>query len=80
MTLPLRGVVEAPPYLADPDPAPMLSPETCVAIFHEAVKAGDADGVQAALTILAPQDPHKAQKLLDSLGLALAVAERMGPQ
>jgi len=22
MTLPLRGVVEAPPYLADPDPAP----------------------------------------------------------
>lgn len=22
MTLPLRGVVEAPPYLADPEPAP----------------------------------------------------------
>jgi len=28
MTLPLRGVVEAPPYLADPAPAPPVQHHT----------------------------------------------------
>ncbi|PZG16477.1 hypothetical protein C1I95_17365 [Micromonospora craterilacus] len=49
--------------------------ETCERIFHAALAAGDFKGVEAALTVMAPQDPHRAQLLYDTLRVGLAIAE-----
>lgn len=49
--------------------------ETCERIFYAALKAGDAKGVEAALMVMAPQDPNRAQVLLDSVRLALDIAQ-----
>lgn len=46
----------------------------CEDIFHAALKAGDARGVEAALMLLAVRDPHRAQVLLDITRFALDVA------
>jgi hypothetical protein len=54
-----------------------LTVEQCEQIFHAALKAGDARGVEAALLVMAPQDPERAQVLLDSVRVGLAIAQRM---
>jgi hypothetical protein len=43
-------------------------------MFHAAIKAGDTEGVHAALVALAVRDPHRAQDLLDMTKIALKVA------
>jgi hypothetical protein len=45
-----------------------------VAVFHAAVRAGDADGVDAALRVMVVVDPRKAVELYDALKTAVAVA------
>ncbi|MEV1315473.1 hypothetical protein AB0J14_05230 [Micromonospora arborensis] len=50
--------------------------DTCEQIFHDALAAGNIKGVEAALTVMAPQDPHRAQGLLDTLSLGLALTDR----
>lgn len=50
------------------------SAEQCEEIFHAALSAGDGRGVEAALRLLAVQDPHRAQALLDLTRFALDFA------
>ena len=50
------------------------TPDQLEVIFHGALKAGDAKGVEAALRVLAVDDPRRAQLLLDALELALHLA------
>lgn len=45
------------------------------AIFHAAIKAGDAKGVHAALRVMVTVDPHRAADLYDTLDLALKIAK-----
>jgi hypothetical protein len=40
-------------------------------VFHKALSEGDARGVEAALTLMAPKDPRRAQRLYDNLSTAL---------
>jgi len=40
--------------------------DECERIFHAALSAGDTRGVEAALVLLAVQNPHRAQALLDA--------------
>lgn len=54
---------------------PTFDADTCEQIFHAALAAGDIKGVEAALTVMAPQDPHRAQGLLDMLHVGLALTE-----
>lgn len=51
-----------------------LTAAHCEEIFHAALKAGDARGVEAALMLLAVRDPYRAQHLLDCTRFALDVA------
>lgn len=44
-------------------------------VFHMALRAGDAKGVEAALRLLAVQDPARAQMLFDLLKTALHIAQ-----
>jgi hypothetical protein len=53
---------------------PLPSPADLELVFHAALKAGDAKGVEAALMVMAPQDPQRAQRLFDLLEIALEVA------
>jgi hypothetical protein len=59
---------------------PEFDPDTCERIFRAALAAGDIEGVGAALTVMAPQDPHRAQLLLDTLRVGVALAERRDGQ
>lgn len=52
--------------------------DTCERIFYAALKEGDIKGVEAALRVMAPQDPQRAQRLLDSLRDALAIRNGAG--
>jgi hypothetical protein len=54
--------------------APEFTADDCVAVFHAALWAGDTIGMEAALTLLAVRDPHRAQTLLDMTRLALELA------
>lgn len=47
--------------------------DQCERLFHAALAAGDARGVEAALTVMAPQDPYRAERLLNSIRMALAI-------
>ena len=44
------------------------------AMFRAALQAGDAKGVEAALLLMAPMDPHRADYLLECLKLGLDLA------
>lgn len=59
--------------MAVPNPAP-LDADTCERIFHAALADRDWKGVEAALTVMAPQDPRRAQLLYDTLKVGLALA------
>lgn len=52
-----------------------FTPDECEQIFHAALGAGDIRGVEAALTLLAVQDPHRAQHLVDLTKMALMIRE-----
>lgn len=54
---------------------PDLTADQCEQIFHNALASGDVRGVEAALTLLAVRDPHRAQTLLDTMSVALAIAD-----
>ncbi|MEV0726023.1 hypothetical protein AB0I37_24995 [Micromonospora purpureochromogenes] len=54
---------------------PTFDADTCERIFHAALAARDFKGVEAALTVMAPQDPHRAALLFDTLKVGLAIAE-----
>ncbi|HZM84350.1 MAG TPA: hypothetical protein VFC19_52185 [Candidatus Limnocylindrales bacterium] len=54
--------------------AHQFSPDDLERVFHAALAAGDARGVEAALTLLAPLDPRRAQRLFDDTKRALAIA------
>lgn len=43
-------------------------------IILGALKAHDMKGVVAALTVMAVQDPHSAQIMLDTLNLGIAIS------
>lgn len=59
--------------------APTFDADTCEQIFHAALAARDFKGVEAALTVMAPQDPHRAELLFNTLKVGLALAdERRG--
>jgi hypothetical protein len=47
--------------------------DTCEEIFHAAITAGDAKGVEAALMLMAVQDPDRAARLLETIRLALLI-------
>jgi len=50
------------------------SVEVLEEVFHAALRAGDALGVDAALRLMAVQDARRAEELLDCVRLALHVA------
>ncbi|MCX5066624.1 hypothetical protein OOJ91_12120 [Micromonospora lupini] len=54
---------------------PIFDADTCEEIFLAALDAGDFQGVVAALTVMAPQDPHRAEMLLNTLRVGLAIAD-----
>lgn len=60
-------------------PAWARDPETLERIFLAAVGAGDPQGVESALTLMASCDPHRAQELLDSLRVGLSIAQAPNP-
>jgi len=45
-----------------------------VEVFHAALTAGDADGIEAVLRVLVVVDPRKAVELYDALKTAVAAA------
>lgn len=47
-------------------------------IFHAALKAGDAKGVEAALTVMCAVDAPRAMKLYNDLKDALTVIKVLG--
>lgn len=51
------------------------NPDVLEKVFLAAVGKGDAEGVEAALTLMAGCDPHRAQRLLDDLRTALHIAD-----
>ncbi|MEU7677933.1 hypothetical protein AB0C42_24335 [Micromonospora taraxaci] len=65
----------APADAIDREPKPTFDADTCERIFHAALAAGDFKGVEAALTVMAPQDPHRAELLFNTLKVGLAMAE-----
>jgi hypothetical protein len=66
-------VVELAP-VESPDARPEFTADQCEEILHTALSAGDARGVEAALTVMAVRDPHRAQALLDLTQVALHLA------
>jgi hypothetical protein len=67
-------VVEPSPAIEGPDARSELTADQCEEIFHAALSAGDARGAEAALTVMAVRDPHRAQELLDLTRVALHLA------
>lgn len=47
------------------------SPDVLEEIVHRALKDGDAKGVHAALLLMAGQDPHRAESILDTIKVGL---------
>jgi hypothetical protein len=58
-----------------PDGRRLPSPGDLEIVFHMALRAGDAKGVEAALKVLAVQDPARAQMLFDLLKTAVHIAQ-----
>lgn len=60
-----------PPAAAEPE----FTGEQLEEIFHEALKAGDVKGVEAALTVMCGVDPERAIRLYNTLKEAIIIAE-----
>lgn len=50
-------------------------PDALERVFLAALSKGDAKGVEAALTLMAPCDPDRAQRLYDELTAAVHIAK-----
>lgn len=55
------------------------SVEVCETALREALSDRNWDRVEAALTAIAVQDPHRAQELVDLMRFGLAVSQREQP-
>jgi len=55
-------------------PAWAADADTLERIFHAALSAGDAVGIEHALTLMALCDPRRAERLHRDLGTALHIA------
>ena len=51
------------------------TPDVCERVFHAALDTGDMKGVEITLRLLAVRDPERAQRLIDSCHIALALTE-----
>ena len=60
-------------------PDPFRDPDVLERIFHAALTAGDAKGVDAALRLLAATDPRRARRLYDGLETALEIVGKLDP-
>ncbi len=49
--------------------------EQCEETFHAALRERDIRGVEAALLVLAVQDPHRAQDLFETTKVALELID-----
>lgn len=58
-----------------PEPA-LWDAEALERVMRAALREGDVQAVVAALRLMAPLDPGRAQELLDTLQLGLALAGR----
>ena len=63
----------------EPTPGHEFTPDVCERIIHSALEAGDVKAVHAALILMAPQDPDRAQMLVDTLKLGIALHSRERP-
>jgi hypothetical protein len=52
--------------------------DQCRQAFHKALYAGDPDGVEAALIVMAEQDPDQARHLSACLHMAVRIAQTTG--
>lgn len=52
--------------------------DECEEIFLKALRAGDTQGIVAALTVMAPRDPRRAQELLEAVNVGLTIAKEAG--
>lgn len=50
------------------------SPDVLEKIVHAALEQRDMEGVGHALRLMAVQDPHRAQLLLDTLKVGIAIS------
>ena len=69
----LPGDTPGAPDCAPPTRLETFTPDLCEQMFHAALAAGDARGVEAALLVMAPQDPHRAERLYNAVRVALAI-------
>lgn len=51
------------------------TPGQLEAVIHAALKDRDFQGVEAALRLLALEDPHRAREILDTLNLAVSLRD-----
>jgi hypothetical protein len=54
------------------------TPDQLEAIFHAALTAGDAQGVEAAIRVMVGVDPRRAERLYDDLKFAVRLAQVTG--
>jgi hypothetical protein len=59
-----------------PDPIPWIADQV-EAMFHAALKEGDTQGVEAAITVMLRLDPRRAIALWDDLKLAVDFTQRI---
>lgn len=52
------------------------SPDVLEEIVHRALQTGDMQGVVHAIRLMAVQDPHRAQRILDTLELGISISRR----
>jgi hypothetical protein len=53
-----------------------LTAADCELLVHRTLAAGDAEGTVTVLKLLAVKDPARAQVLLDTIELGLAIARK----
>ena len=53
-----------------------LDPDICERIIHTALAHGDIKGVEAALRVMVSQDPHRAERLMETMRFGLALRRR----
>ncbi len=55
---------------------PLPSPDVLETIVHRALATRDMQGVVYALKLMAVQDPHRAQLILDTIDLGISISRR----
>jgi hypothetical protein len=57
---------------------PEFTPDVCERIIHAALQQRDWEGLGYALQLLAVQDPHRAQTLVDVMRAGIAINSQTG--